>query len=257
MPIFFRSSKDETWLPTPQANGPFKGLQGGAVAGLLVAEIEAASEAEGWGVASSVSAWFLKPIPNEPITTRISEVSVGRRVSVIDNSLFSRGSTEPCAVARVTMANPRNIRLPNFVETKRTIENPGRGQLLKPTAPHGGAWFMDTLEVRHHKGIPWFRLTEDIIEGAGTLSRMVGPADWAHGINRPVENALADPNPNLTVQLLRPPVNDWVGLDVNTQWHLENGTGIGGGLLYDVQGIIGRVSMSVVLTKLQNRNPKT
>ena len=44
-----------------------------------------------------------------------------------------------------------------------------------------------------------------IIEGAGPLSSVLGPADWTHGIARPLQNVVADPNPNLTVQLFRQP----------------------------------------------------
>jgi hypothetical protein len=36
----FESIGQHRWQPTPLAAGPFAGLQGGAVAGLLTAEIE-------------------------------------------------------------------------------------------------------------------------------------------------------------------------------------------------------------------------
>jgi hypothetical protein len=50
-----------------------------------------------------------------------------------------------------------------------------------------------------------FRLNHAIIDGAGPLSSVLGPADWTHGIARPFQNVVADPNPNLTVQLFRKP----------------------------------------------------
>ena len=37
---------------------------------------------------------------------------------------------------------------------------------------------------------------------------VLGPADWTHGIARPFQNVVADPNPNLTVQLFRQPEAD-------------------------------------------------
>ena len=76
---------------------------------------------------------------------------------------------------------------------------------------------------------------------------MLGPADWTHGISRPLQDVVADPNPNLTVQLFRPPSGDWVGVRAQTRWRPATGCGVGSGTLLDVRGEIGRVSMSVVL----------
>jgi hypothetical protein len=75
-----------------------------------------------------------------------------------------------------------------------------------------------------------------------------GPADWAHGIFRPLANVVADPNPNLTVQLLCAPRGPWIGIEPQTHWQPDSGGGIGGGLIRDCAGVIGRVSMSVALT---------
>jgi hypothetical protein len=54
-------------------------------------------------------------------------------------------------------------------------------------------------------------------------------------------------NPNLTVQLFRQPLGEWVGIRAQTRWQPATGVGIGSGTLLDVRGEIGRVSMSVVL----------
>ena len=76
---------------------------------------------------------------------------------------------------------------------------------------------------------------------------MLGPADWTHGIARPFQNVVADPNPNLTVQLFRPPSGPWVGVRAETRWRPGAGLGAGSGVLLDIHGEIGRVSMSVIL----------
>src|SRR5260370_1083561 len=93
----------------------------------------------------------------------------------------------------------------------------------------------------------WFRLHHPIIAGAGPLSSVLGPADWTHGIARPLQDVVADPNPNLTVQLFRPPSGDWVGVRAQTRWRPATGCGVGSGTLLDTRGEIGRGSMSVVL----------
>ena len=67
---------------------------------------------------------------------------------------------------------------------------------------------MEAMEARAGDGVAWFRLHHAIIDGAGPLSSVLGPADWTHGIARPVQDVVADPNPNLTVQLFRQPVGN-------------------------------------------------
>jgi hypothetical protein len=71
-----------------------------------------------------------------------------------------------------------------------------------------------------------------------------------------VENAVADPNPNLTVQLFRPPSGPWGGVRAETRWWPEAGFGVGSGVLLDLHGEIGRVSMSVILVPFPKGGPK-
>jgi hypothetical protein len=58
---------------------------------------------------------------------------------------------------------------------------------------------------------------------------------------------VADPNPNLTVQLFRQPAGEWVGVRAQAKWRPAAGLGAGSGVLLDIHGEIGRVSMSVIL----------
>ena len=55
---------------------------------------------------------------------------------------------------------------------------------------------------------------------------------------------VADPNPNLTVQLFRQPAGEWVGI---APGQVAGRLGVGSGVLLDINGEIGRVSMSVIL----------
>jgi hypothetical protein len=91
-----------------------------------------------------------------------------------------------------------------------------------------------------------------IVDGAGTLSRgplssVLGPADWTPGIARPFRDVVADPNPNLTVQLFRRPEREWVDIRAQAKWRSAGGLGVGSGVLLDIHGEVGRVSMSVIL----------
>jgi len=235
------------WQPSPLAAGPFAGLQGGAVASLLTAEVEAMATERDWGTAISVSVWYLRPTPLAALRTQPATVAAGGRVTVVDNVLWSGGETEPCAMARVTLSRQRPIDIPGLPDRNAERIDPTLLPQRTRKAPHGGPWFMDAMEARAGDGMAWFRLREPVIDGSGPLTGVLGPADWSHGINRPVEGAVADPNPNLTVQLFRNPVGEWIGIRPQTRWQASSSRGIGHGVLFDVEGEIGCVSMSVVL----------
>jgi len=86
------------------------------------------------------------------------------------------------------------------------------------------------------------------------IDNTLWPADWTHGIARPFRDVVADPNPNLTVQLFRQPEGRWVGIRAQAKWRPAGGLGAGSGVLIDIHGEIGRVSMSVILVPFPARN---
>ena len=235
------------WQPTALAAGPFAGLQGGAVASLLTAEVEALAAAREWGMAISSSAWFLRPTRMAELRTALSVVTEGGRVSVIDNMLWPANEDQPCAVVRVTLSRERAVEVPGFTEPAIEAADPTRFPIRTRKAAHGRPWFMDAMEARAGDGIAWFRMNQAVVDGAGPLSSVLGPADWTHGIARPFQDVVADPNPNLTVQLFRRPAGEWVGIRAETRWRPAGGLGAGSGVLLDIHGEIGRVSMSVIL----------
>src|SRR5262249_22532155 len=100
------------WRPSPLAAGPFSGLQGGAVAGLLTADLEARAEERGWGRAVSASTWFLRPAPMADLRTTMTSLVEGGRVSVIENALHAADAEMPCATVRVTFARERAVACP-------------------------------------------------------------------------------------------------------------------------------------------------
>jgi hypothetical protein len=255
--IFEPSGHPHPWKPSALAAGPFAGLQGGAVASLLTAEIEAQANLRKWGTAISASAWFLRPTPMTDLRTELSVVSEGGRVSVIDNTLWPADEDQPCATVRVTLSRERAVDVPGFVDAVSGTADPTRFPVRVRRAAHGKPWFMDAMEAREGDGVAWFRLDHAIIDAAGSLplASVLGPADWTHGIARPIQNAVADPNPNLTVQLFRPPSGPWVGVRAETRWRPAAGLGAGSGVLLDVNGEIGRVSMSVILVPFPKGNP--
>lgn len=250
MAIFEAGHSPGFWQPTPLAAGPFSGLQGGAIASLLTAEIEALARDRRWGTAVSVSVSFLKPTPMAGLRTQMSILREGGRVCVIDNTLFAATEDEPSATARITLTNERRIDVPKISQKRSEAVDPTVYPIRKTASFHGRAWMMDAMESRVGNCVVWFRQTVPIFAGApaGSLSSVLGPADWAHGIARPLHKVAADPNPNLTVHLLKAPESQWIGIKAQAWWDTERGLGVGSGTILDVRGDIGNVSMAVALT---------
>lgn len=247
----FQKIDDHQWRPTPLARGPFAGLQGGAVAGLLAAEIELQAEKETLGSLVAIHVEFLRPTPMQALHTRPLAVRLGRRVSFYDNAVM-QADGEVCARAHATIIRAEPIDYAGPDASGEQLD-PERFVLRKRAAPHGEPWFMDAMEARAAPdGVIWFRMTESLVEGAGAFAQALGPADWCHGLNRPLTAVFADPNPDLSVRMVRAPRGPWLGVRGATVWQ-GSGAGLGHGVLMDAAGDCGAVSMSVALAAIPKR----
>ena len=225
----FEPAGPNRWQPTALAAGPFAGLQGGAVASLLTAEVEALAEQRKWGTAISSSAWFLRPTPMTVLRTGLSVVAEGGRVSVIDNTLWPDGEDQPCATVRVTLSRERAVEVPGFAEPAGEAADPTRFPVRTRRAAHGRPWFMDAMEAREGDGVAWFRMNQAIVDGAGSLSKVplssvLGPADWTHGIARPFQGCGGGSEPQSDGSVV-PPAGRRMG------WHSRAGQMAAGGRL--------------------------
>jgi hypothetical protein len=82
---------------------------------------------------------------------------------------------------RVTLARERAVEVPGFTDIHADID-PTRFPVRTRRPAHGRPWFMDGMEARAGDDVAWLRLN----------------------------------NPNLTVQLFRPPLDEWVGIRAQT-----------------------------------------
>ncbi|WP_379553847.1 acyl-CoA thioesterase domain-containing protein [Qipengyuania sp. DGS5-3] len=238
--------QDDTghWIGGEKAQGPFTGLQGGGVASVMVAEIEAIATQQGLGAAMSVSVEFFRPTPLMPLKTNPKILRRGRRSSVLTNEVWADG--KQTASATVCVINPvEGLAIaandPSNIDVSKIDPLPARA------APHGRPWLMDNFEIRPGTdGVVWFHHKDEITPDATPLASVLGPADWTHGLARPSEPKLADPNVNLQVALARHPRGEHIGIRPKTTW-MPEGTGLGEGAIFDEHGEIGRVAMSAVL----------
>lgn len=247
-PVFVAQG-DGAWMPSDYARGPFAGLQGGAVAGLMVHELERLAERYGLGTALSASVQFLRPVPVAPLTTEPEILRPGRRASVLRSELRRQG--ELMSVATVTFARSQDF--PGIEDGDEPLAPERSDRRPRRRAPHGGHWFMDTMEARGPTdGIHWFRIRRPLVASLTPMARVLGPADWAHGLAAPPAPDLAFPNVDIALQLTRPPEAEWIGVRPSAHWS-ATGVGRGAGILYDRRGEIGGVSMGVALAPLPLR----
>ena len=137
MPIFEPLAIANCWRPSALAAGPFSGLQGGAVASLLTAEVEAQADQRKWGTAIAAAASFLRPTPMADLRTQLTIVTEGGRVSVVDNTLWSVNEDQPCATVRATLSRERAVEVPGFTDPRGDAVDPTRFPLRTRRAAHG------------------------------------------------------------------------------------------------------------------------
>ncbi len=243
---------DGGWAPDPLARGPFEGLQGGAVAALMCAAIEADSE----GFVASVTTHFLRAAPLAPLMVTVKPLREGRRVSVIDATLS--GAEGLLAVQRATLVREQDAgALPT---PPKAPVSPDEFPLQSRPSPHGLPWLMDAMEMRlSPSGVTWCRPRIPVVDRAGPMASVLPAADWAHGLAPPLGAAVrpqgvAIPNPDVTVHLFRRPAGAWIGVEPASAWS-HAAIGAGWGALYDVGGLNGRVAMSIAVSAMKEPRP--
>lgn len=95
----------------------------------------------------------------------------------------------------------------------------------------------------------WFRLNYPLVQGEETspYQRVLVAADSGNGVSAVLDfQRYTFVNSDLTVNLLRRPVGEWVCLDARTQLG-GNGCGLAESALYDERGLIGRATQSLVI----------
>jgi hypothetical protein len=245
----------DQYVPTEAALGPWtdQALHGGPPTMLLAREIESVPAEQPMFVAR-LTVELMRPVGRVPLAVRSRMVRPGRRVQLVEASLWN-GELE---VARATAVRMRRQQ----VEVPIDADPPPRDPPEAVTPWSGGyrsgpAYHLLGVEARSPQqpggkrgpGWTWFRLKLPLVPGEepSGLLRICAAADFPNGISNIVEpTALSYVNPDLTIYVLRPPVDDWVLVDART-WLEPHGTGMAEGALYDRRGRIGRSIQSLLV----------
>ncbi len=239
------------WHPQQQHAGP--------PSALVCHALEAAAMPHGLLHLARLTANLLRPVPIGDIEVRVQEDYVGRNAGHFSAVALADGKELIRATALFqregTVALPPNLPGHPLPQAPKTAADSPAQRMHFPVQESG---YPDLMETRAAAGrmfsgpsAVWFRLRHPLIDGLSPspYQRVAVAADSGNGISAILD--LSDyvfVNSDLTINLLRRPVGEWVCLDART--HLS---GHGGGLaeseLYDEVGLIGRATQSLFVRK--------
>jgi hypothetical protein len=219
---------------------------------------EALPAAEGLQIAR-VTYEFVRPVPLGELELRAEVVRPGRRVQLMEGSLFTDDGTE---VVRARALQVQRAGEGAGSELDRApAPGPEHGHLDAPRLPQGRKPFFgaDAIEIRFVAGTfnepgparAWFRLKVPLVVGEdpSPLQRLAAAGDFGNGIGASLAwSEWIFINPDLTLYVERVPAGDWICLDSRTII-AEDGVGLAESVLYDERGRVGRAVQSLLVAR--------
>jgi Thioesterase-like superfamily len=267
-PSVFVSAGNGRFTATELARGPWdpQAQHGGAPAALLMRAFEALPASERLTIAR-VTYEFMRPVPLGALELRAEVVRPGRRVQLLEASLFSPEGTEvvrarALQVGRVDDGAGSQLERP-------PAPGPEHGHIDAPRLPLDGMPFFgtDAIEIRFVAGAfnepgpatAWFRLKVPLVDDQkpSALQRLAAAADFGNGIGAALPwGEWIFINPDLTLYVERVPDGEWVCLDSRTIVP-EGGVGLAESLLYDERGRVGRAVQSLLVARRRATSDET
>ncbi|HEX3978939.1 MAG TPA: thioesterase family protein [Solirubrobacteraceae bacterium] len=260
---------------TDLALGPWYpgALHGGAPAALLVHVIRRHVAEAGLRLAR-ITYEFVRPVPRAALTVTVEVVRPGRRVTLLD-AVLRDGEGAEVTRARALLVRPSEVDPP-----APPLGEPALGPTDGPPFPgpeqgvrndwegrQGRGFATDAMEIRFVKGrflepgeaIAWFRLRCRLVGGEPVhpLESVAAASDFGNGIAAVLDwDEYLFINPDLTLYVERPPVDEWVALESQTR--IQAGSvGVAESVIWDRRGRIGHAIQSLVVGPRPPRTPAT
>jgi hypothetical protein len=237
------------WHPDHQHAGP--------PIALMCRAIENAAFKLGLTHLSRLTANLLRPVPIRDLVIEVTTNYVGRNTGHFSARLDVDGKE----IANVTALAQRenDVKLPDGLPGHPLSHAP-RGPDDSPPAtfPFGErqVGYADLVDTRIARGVffkgpcaIWFHLRHPLLEDEepSAYQRVAVAADSGNGISAILDFArYSFLNLDLTINLLRKPIGEWICLDARTCLG-SNGCGLAESMLYDVHGLIGRATQSLAI----------
>jgi Thioesterase-like superfamily len=245
--VFLPSGEAGSFTATELARGPWdpEAQHGGAPAALLVRALEALLEPSRLPLVR-VTFELLRPVPLTELRVQAEVVRPGRRVQLLEASLFAgpvevvRARGLALVAAQAPASAPEPVPLPDPAQCRANDWEPRYRPMFSP----------DAIEIRFAEGgfdapggsKAWFRLHVPLVAGEepSPLQRLAAAADFGNGIAAPVPwNDYVFINPDLTMYVERPPEGEWIALAARSRV-ADGGIGISETRLFDHRGPVGR-----------------
>ena len=247
---------DDIATPTEYTAGPWgNDLQhGGAPTALISWAAERMTTPEPMQVAR-ITVDLLRPVPIAPLQIRTEVIREGRKIQLCAVTLLR----DDVMVVRATVLKIRRAELelpPTTVEEQVTLPGPDAGEAADIPNENPNA-FIRGLSLRVVQGqfrqpgpaAIWFRVNRPLFEGQAPtpLQRVAMIADFCNGVSTVLSfRDWTFINGDLTINLARLPVGDWILLDAQS-WLGDHGAGIAFAKLGDSRGYFGRAIQSLVI----------
>jgi len=247
-------------VPSGFARGPWSAdaQHGGAPSALLAGLLERFAPGPA-DFAVRLGIDLMRPVPLRPLRVERVVVRPGKKVQIVQGSLFD-GDVE---VVRATALRIRTVDEPygDVVPSDLVDPLPPPGEVMAfPFVFEGATGFWNAVEVRSPVGVgelalgrgaAWFRLRMPVIAGEepSPLQRVAAVADFANGVTLAgVGNGYTFINPDLTIVVHRLPVGEWIALDASS-FPEDAGIGVAESELHDERGRFGRALQTIILER--------
>jgi hypothetical protein len=242
----------DRFVPTHYSQGPWDpGAQfGGAPAALLATLIDTTPSLVPMQIAR-LTTDLMRPVPLTPLTPELRVVREGKKIQVIEASLYADGVEVTRATAlRIRravveadglpdgqIANPLPTEPRVVDEDPFTSENPPGSRLAMEYLFEGlGGYYAQP---------GWMRLRLDVIAGERPrpVARLAYVADTASGVGHVRAVAVSWINADVAINVIREPVSDWLSLE-GRSWIGHTGSGQVQATISDIEGVVSMVSMA-------------
>jgi acyl-CoA thioesterase len=239
--------EDELWSPAAVAAGPFGGLHGGAVSGLIVARFEAEARRQGAGIALSASVLLLRPAPMSPLRVEVNALRLGGRVSAFEAVVSADGKR--IAQGAATFAKAGSI--DGALEASPVATDPADLPEWEDHPARRSRGFFDALDIRDDgHGRKWGRLVRPLTSEPSPLANVFAIADCSTAFDLSARGMFPPPygfpNVDISIHVSRIPQGAWVGVAPDSDWRRE-AVGITQAKLFDETGPLGRSCQAIVI----------
>lgn len=246
-------------VSSPDTAGPWDPtMQHGAAPSALVTSIAEAIPTSGPMQVVRITVDLMRPVPVGPLRFEREVLRDGRKIQLCAVRLYA----DAHLVVSATVLKIRSATLPlpdDVVETPVTLPGPDTSRPLSARTDRNP--FLRGIEMRAATGdfgskgpaAIWYRLGRPVVESApvSQIVRAVVASDFTNGTSSSLDfRHWTFLNADLSINLARPPVGDWILLDAES-WIGPDGHGIAAARLADQTGYFGRAVQSLVIEKRQ------